>query len=367
MRIFTFALFIWLAGCSTTPEYSENPMLAQRVAGVYSGNLPCDDCDGIRYRLVLKSDHTYDAQRIYQGSTDEPVLTSGSYVFADSTLRLDGMTDMNLFAVGNASLYMLSETGEFSEDERYTLMKLSRDAGTPEPSAEQAEGNDPWIRQYREGIDFYATGNEPFWNVQMDFDKFIKFTRMGGPEITLPPVEGIRAQDANVILYRGETETGSLDVTILQQSCTDNMSGAQRPFKVRVRYKTGDDEDFTELEGCGNYVANPRLHNIWAVVSVNDVALDPEQYTGGIPRLELFTAEGRVLGFDGCNTFNGSFYEKDQQLYFSALMSTLMACMDIPDSQVPALLSSKRFDYAFEDGMLVLTRGNERVVLRNID
>ncbi len=367
MRIFLISLLIALAGCATTPEYEQNDTLARAVAGVYSGNLPCEDCEGIRYRIVLKPDHTYDAQIVYQGSSEEPAYLSGSYAFADSVLRLDGTNKMNLFAVGNAKLHMLSESSEPFDDERYTLMKLSRDSKSPQPAEQQAEGNDPWVRLAREGIDFYATGNEPFWNVQMDFDNFIKFTKMDGPNITLPPVEGIRAQDANVILYRGETEAGSLDVTILQQVCTDNMSGAQRPFKVRVRYKAGEDEDFTELEGCGNYVADPRLHNIWAVVSVNDVPLDPEKYTGGIPRVELFTTEGRVLGFDGCNTFQGSFYEKDKQLYFSALMSTLMACENIPDSKVPGILSFGLFDYTWEDNFLVLTRGKDTIKLKNID
>ncbi|MDZ7614777.1 MAG: hypothetical protein U5K51_14555 [Flavobacteriaceae bacterium] len=36
------------------------------------------------------------------------------------------------------------------------------------------------IKKFEEGIDFYASGNEPFWNLDMDFEKGIRFTTIDG-------------------------------------------------------------------------------------------------------------------------------------------------------------------------------------------
>ncbi|MEJ2006007.1 MAG: META domain-containing protein, partial [Cyclobacteriaceae bacterium] len=212
-------------------------------------------------------------------------------------------------------------------------------------------------------------GNEPFWNLKIDKDKLITFKMMDGPVISIPAAEPIRAQDANVLLYRGSSDSGTLEITLNQASCQDSMSGIFRPFRVRVRYKTNTSEDFTELEGCGNYVANPRLHNIWIVMSLNNQKLDPASFPGGLPRLELFTAEGRVMGFDGCNSFNGSFYEKDDELYFSPMISTLKACPGIPETgrQSASLLSGKRIKYEWTDSGLILHAGNQKIHLRNAD
>ena len=246
------------------------------------------------------------------------------------------------------------------EKDKTDIQPMTSDMQTP-------EGGAPWIDAYREGINFIATGNEPFWNLQMDFDKAIRFDMLDGPEISLPPVEPILAQDANVRLYRGTSESGTLEITIQESRCQDTMADIVRPFQVRIRYKAGDAADFSEVQGCGNYVTDPRLHNIWAVTDINDKELDTDDYPQGLPRLELYTSEGRVMGFDGCNTFRGMFYERDSLLYFSPMASTKMACRDVADDQVTALFSSKRFSYSWEANKLILTAGGNRVELRNID
>jgi heat shock protein HslJ/uncharacterized membrane protein len=236
-------------------------------------------------------------------------------------------------------------------------------------TANEQQGNDSWYQLYGQGIDFAAMGREPSWTLKIDKEKFIEFTTSSGIRITVPPVEPIRAQDANVLLYRGTSESGSLEVTINQSDCQENKNVRRLPFSVRIRFKAGKDTEFTEVKGCGNYIANPRLHNIWVIDTWNGEKLSSTDFPNGLPRLELFTTEGRVLGFDGCNSFKGSFYEKDSLLYFSPSTITLKACKEMPASagEIVSSLNGGRFSYKWTGSRLILFRGDSRIELRPID
>lgn len=237
-----------------------------------------------------------------------------------------------------------------------------------ETTADQS--NDPYIRLYNEGYHFYATGNEPFWNLAINFDKEMKFYRMEGKEIVTPIDETIRAQDANVIMYRGKSDSGTLAVTVNQTLCSDTMSDEERPFKVSIRYipDSTTQTEFKELTGCGNYLADPRIHNIWGITAIDGNSLSPDDFPNGMPRIELFTRDGRVLGFDGCNTFRGTFYVKDGEFYFGALASTLMACENADvGAQIGSILHFSKLKYEFQDSSLILTAGDHSIALKPID
>ena len=230
------------------------------------------------------------------------------------------------------------------------------------------QSDDPYIRMYNQGYDFYATGNEPFWNLAIDFDREMRFSRMGESDIVTPDGEEERAMDANVVTLSAESDSASLVVEIIQELCQDTMADEQKPFRVRLRYKTGSQE-FTEVSGCGNYLANPRLHNIWAMTSLNGKTLSPDDFANGIPRLELFTREGRVLGFDGCNTFRGWFYVKEGHVFFGPMATTLMACEDVMDvgTEIGKTLNQSRLSFQFDESELILTKGTSEIRLRPID
>jgi len=370
MRNLIQLCLVVIVACSS-PGEKTNDQLASTVAGTYTGNLPCSDCTGIRYRLLLHPDHRYDLQLIYEGRDGEPLTYSNSFAFDDSVLVLQNgpPEGLNRLRLSDSRLQILDEDGQSYNSNQYVLVPMKNKPRSNATAEQNPQGNDPYIRQFREGIDFTATGTEPFWQLEMDFDKVIRFTAMDGPEITMPPVEPIRAQDANVNLYRGTSESGTLEITIIQSTCQNAMNGFYSPFKVNIRYKSGEDTDFTEVSGCGNYVANPRLHNIWAVISLNEDELDNTGFPNGLPRLELYAKEGRVMGFDGCNTFRGTFYEKDQELYFSPLASSLKACSDVDEAgpRIIALLSGGRFTYEWSSNRLLLKRNDQTIALRNID
>lgn len=168
---------------------------------------------------------------------------------------------------------------------------------------------------------FKATGNEPFWGLKIGKDKTVFTSLIEGMEsISFKSVEPIRAMDANVKMYKLNNGKTSATVTIQQFDCQDSMSGEKSPYtvKVEINGKT--------LNGCGKYITDYRLHDIWVLEELNGKKVSLTDFQRELPRIEIHAAENRFMGFGGCNSISGSiFYEKDL-LRFSNMVSTLMAC-----------------------------------------
>lgn len=90
-----------------------------------------------------------------------------------------------------------------------TSLTLSLDAGQTEnmknPNRDTTELN---MKKFKEGVDFYAMGSEPFWNLDLSINQFIHFNELEGVTINLGSVKGEKAMDANVTRYMSETVNG---------------------------------------------------------------------------------------------------------------------------------------------------------------
>lgn len=198
---------------------------------------------------------------------------------------------------------------------------------------------------------FKATGNEPFWGLKIGKDKTVFTSLIEGMEsISFKSVEPVRAMDANVKMYRLNNGKTSATVTIQQFDCQDSMSGEKSPYtvKVEINGKT--------LNGCGKYITDYRLHDIWVLEELNGKKVSLTDFQRELPRIEIHAEENRFMGFGGCNSISGSiFYEKDL-LRFSNMISTLMACApgNKEDEFTKALQSTTTY-----------TVGNNRLTLSN--
>lgn len=120
-------------------------------------------------------------------------------------------------------------------------------------------------------------------------------------------------------------------------------------------------------QGFGDYQVNFRLHNIWAFQKVNGKDLVPTDYTKGIPVIELFVAEQRISGHDGCNQISGSFTTSGNTISFGTILSTLMACPK-ENLDFGALLNKKTYQFKFGHNRLILSQnGKEIMELKNVD
>ncbi|MNK82031.1 META domain protein [compost metagenome] len=174
---------------------------------------------------------------------------------------------------------------------------------------------------------FKATGNEPFWGIKIGNEEIVFTSLIPGKEkIIFPAVDAIRAMDANVKMYQASNESTSATITIQQLDCQDSMSGAISPYSVKVEIRNNSELETKKLSGCGKYLTDYRLNDIWVLEELNGYKVFATDFQKEMPRIEINSSENRFSGYGGCNAISGSiFYEKDL-LRFSKVLSTLMAC-----------------------------------------
>jgi uncharacterized membrane protein len=93
-----------------------------------------------------------------------------------------------------------------SKVDESSQVKINQDGEIVDPSFYQ--------EKYLRGIDFFARGNEPNWTLEIDFENAMRFSTMDGMQFNTPPVEGVKAMDADVTNFRAQTESGDISITI---------------------------------------------------------------------------------------------------------------------------------------------------------
>lgn len=203
--------------------------------------------------------------------------------------------------------------------------------------------------KFEEGIDFIASGTEPFWGLEIDLDQFMRFATLGGDSIKTPPAAGEPMAAANAIRYQAQTAACTLRVVVFNQPCTNGISGEELPKKVEV---TLNDKRYS---GCGRYLYDYRLHDIWVLERINGQPVTPADYARGLPQLEFLPAQQKVIGHTGCNSLNGSMEVQGKRIYFGRLATTRMACPDNGfEGRYVQSLENKLHRYAIEEGRLHL-------------
>lgn len=108
---------LFLAGCmprqegaAAVPDPAHSSRNALDWAGAYEGVLPCADCPGIRTRLTLRPDGTYELSRLYIDRDREPRLASGRFTWqpGGNAIALEPRDGATMrFAVGEGRLALL--------------------------------------------------------------------------------------------------------------------------------------------------------------------------------------------------------------------------------------------------------------------
>lgn len=85
----------------------------EKIAGTYSGKLPCSDCEGIDLELVLSPDLSYTSSVVYLGKSGDPILREGSYsISEDGKIKLDQNTgNLQYFQPVENKLIVLDKNG----------------------------------------------------------------------------------------------------------------------------------------------------------------------------------------------------------------------------------------------------------------
>ncbi len=372
-----------IAGCSSAPEIiQDTKQLTYLSNGIWLGVLPCEDCDEIDFQLNLKNDFTFVQKFVYKGKSDELIIDEGNWSFvSDSIIHVDGSEASNLFLIEGKYLILLDEDeniNQSSSGKKYLLHKdpttvkdiqVVEEIKDVEPDEEHVQLNAQHYQdKFLAGVDFIARGNEPNWTLEIDLEKSMKFETTDNIKITTPAVQGIKAQDSDVTLYRAKSENGELVVTVIRDNCEDNMSGEKHPYKVRVEYKGSKDANYTTYDGCGNYLYDNRLYDIYVMEEMTGINFKKEKLMKGMPQFEFNLAEMRFSGHAGCNTIGGSINVVGNQITFGALMGTLMACPNMKVEKVVIdALNQKTVAYSIDKMKLTIVSGKTKMVLKKVD
>ncbi|WP_269222782.1 META domain-containing protein [Flavobacterium sp. IMCC34518] len=218
-----------------------------------------------------------------------------------------------------------------------------------------------------QGIYFRGVGNEPEWSLKIS-EKTIEFNSLkpGFESLSGAHVEPIRAMDANVKMYRVETSAGLLNIQIMQQECINTMSGEKSTYSVRIEIVK--DTVSTFLSGCGNYITDPRLHDIWVLEKLNGEKASLDHFMKDLPNLEINSSTNQFMGFAGCNRMNGKVFFENGLLRFNNIITTRMACG--PNNKENEFLKALQSTttYKVENMRLTLTNpSGVEVVFRKVD
>lgn len=222
--------------------------------------------------------------------------------------------------------------------------------------------------KYLKGIKFFARGNEPFWSLDIYSDNKIVFSEMNEPEVVALNYKEEKSNRENEIIISAQTNNGELVVSILRDSCQDNMSGEMFDHQVSVRIKNSSSGEIL-LNGCGKYLYDYRLNDIWVMEELTDVVLKKENLMKGLSMFEFNLREMRVSGHAGCNQFFGKIILKGNSISFGTMASTKMACPDMTvEQKVFQALNQNSFTYKIDKLKLILeSESGIKMVFRKTD
>ena len=223
------------------------------------------------------------------------------------------------------------------------------------------------MENLEKGIYFRGNGNEPDWNLKIS-EKTIEFTSLipGFETLTGNHVEPLQAMDANVKMYRVTDKSVTMIIQIMQQECINTMSGDKSAYSVRI--EIAKDNNSTFISGCGNYITDSRLHDIWVLEQLNGQKVSLLDFTKELPNLEINSSTNKFMGFAGCNRMNGTIFFERGLLRSTNTITTRMFCGENNKETEFLKTLQSTTTYKVENLRLTLTNqsGNE-LVFRKVD
>jgi len=319
-----------------------------RLAGTtYNGVIPCADCEGILYELSLEEGQRFAERLTYIGESSRPFTDTGSYAIRDDTLLvLEGKGDKSAyFAIEDSVLVMLDQKKERITSSLAGYYILDR------KESFSVRADRQWSDLRRQGVDFRATGNEPFWGTQIDFDKQINFHVLSGDSLQAPAPAMEQDTATSARLLKTETASGTLTIALYPTACMDGMSG--KVFTHRVVVESGNET----FRGCGHYINEQyKLHDFWTLYSLSGTPVNQQDTLKKQPALQFDLVNNHVSGNTGCNQLGGNAAVEGDSLSFGQLITTKMACagvMELESQFLDALDRVNRYDFSNEDLLLL--------------
>lgn len=218
-----------------------------------------------------------------------------------------------------------------------------------------------------EDIYFRASGNEPFWLLQLS-KEYIQISTLSDTLIA-PAATPTEAMDANIKSYRTKVADALISIEIIQSGCINDMSGAASPYRVNLIISGAKQNQRNgTFSGCGNYITDYRLHDIWVLEKLYKGQATSSDFSKELPRLEINSSKNIFIGFTGCKTMNGTIFYEKNILRFIDIESDNKSCGT--NNKEPEFLNALRSSttYKIENNRLWLSNpSNQTLVFKKID
>ncbi|HSQ43924.1 MAG TPA: copper resistance protein NlpE N-terminal domain-containing protein [Ginsengibacter sp.] len=194
--------------------------------GAYQGIFPCKDCDGIQQTILFNSDKTFREEQMIWSKNEAPKISEGNWQRKNNKIELTQNNKPVIdFDKRDDTLFAVNINGVVVNDSsKYSLTKRNL-----------ADNNPVWNKKRSAGIDFVAMGNEPFWNLEVDYEKSILFKLADWKKPLIVRIEKSEI-DKDSTVYKLKSDTTKWRITILPQFCNDGMSDFLYQYKVIIKY-----------------------------------------------------------------------------------------------------------------------------------
>ena len=208
---------------------------------------------------------------------------------------------------------------------------------------------------------FKASGNEPFWGLAIS-ENSIKITTMED-SVTVAYQLPLSIKDSNAKRYNIVNAEFDLNIEITHSECLDDMSGDKSPYSVSIDYKRKGVLTTQKMKGCGKYITDYRLHDIWALEILNGKKVEISSFQTEIPSIEIDAAANSFMGFAGCNHITGQLLFEKDILNFTKIISTMMHCGDNNKEKEFLSALSKVTKYKIENNRLILSDDSKELLI----
>lgn len=112
----------------------------------------------------------------------------------------------------------------------------------------------------------------------------------------------------------------------------------------------------------GSKTTNNLLHDIWALESIRGEKVQINESVKNLPVIEIYVRDERVHGNTGCNTFDGKIKTSENQITFSNIITTEMACPGNLEQKFLSALNEVN-NYKIEKLKLYLYEDDEEIMI----
>jgi len=212
-----------------------------------------------------------------------------------------------------------------------------------------------------EQMNFKATGNEPFWSVEIDFEQKVIFKYLQDKiqKVEFPAPKANLAQDSDVLSFQSTMEGKSITITLKKTKCMDSMSGKENDYTVEVALNEG--QQSKNYSGCGNFLGTHQLNDIWHLIKIDNDTLDANEK---LPYLEFQLFNNKVFGYGGCNRISGKVEADTDTISFGAMISTKMMCPGTVEQQLLNIIGEGKVAYSLDKDQLAISKDNHKLIFR---